>query len=300
MIGLREEGFNRAHSSKVARDRDRLRQQILEGLGWQIYRIWSTDWYIHPVIAKERLLEAIENSKLAGPLKLRSSAQLKCAQKETASEASPPIVSPDADADGRSEESTYMIPDYVLCTQISRNLSAAGFADLPTTVVAQAIIDVVEIESPVHIDEVYNRIRSFAGISRMGSRIKRKLEEDCQYAVASKRIFKRGQFLWKSREQEPSLRRRLQNQSRNIEYISDEEIQAAVIHVLQSQYATPIDGIISQVARIFGIKATRQVIDRVSTLIYNLVKSNKLETLPNGKIFFKDPSSTSHNDKQSH
>lgn len=36
------------HSSKVARDRDRLRQQILEGYGWQIHRIWSTDWFQDP------------------------------------------------------------------------------------------------------------------------------------------------------------------------------------------------------------------------------------------------------------
>lgn len=33
------------HSSKVARDRDRLRQQVLEGLGWKIYRIWSQEWF---------------------------------------------------------------------------------------------------------------------------------------------------------------------------------------------------------------------------------------------------------------
>lgn len=33
------------HSSLSARDRDRLRQQILEGLGWTIYRVWSTDWF---------------------------------------------------------------------------------------------------------------------------------------------------------------------------------------------------------------------------------------------------------------
>lgn len=36
------------HSSKSARDRDVLRQEILEGLGWNIYRIWSTDWFKDP------------------------------------------------------------------------------------------------------------------------------------------------------------------------------------------------------------------------------------------------------------
>ena len=37
------------HSSKSARDRDRLRQEVLERLGWDLYRIWSTDWFRDPI-----------------------------------------------------------------------------------------------------------------------------------------------------------------------------------------------------------------------------------------------------------
>jgi len=33
------------HSSRSARDRDKFRQKHLENLGWDIYRIWSTDWF---------------------------------------------------------------------------------------------------------------------------------------------------------------------------------------------------------------------------------------------------------------
>lgn len=36
------------HSAKSARDRDHLRQSILERLGWRIRRIWSTDWFKNP------------------------------------------------------------------------------------------------------------------------------------------------------------------------------------------------------------------------------------------------------------
>ena len=36
------------HSSPSARDRDRIRQDVLEDLKWQIYRIWSTDWFNNP------------------------------------------------------------------------------------------------------------------------------------------------------------------------------------------------------------------------------------------------------------
>jgi very-short-patch-repair endonuclease len=34
------------HSAYTARDRDRLRQQHLEALGWRFHRIWSTDWFL--------------------------------------------------------------------------------------------------------------------------------------------------------------------------------------------------------------------------------------------------------------
>ncbi len=36
------------HSAKSSRDRDRLRQTILERLGWRVKRIWSTDWFKNP------------------------------------------------------------------------------------------------------------------------------------------------------------------------------------------------------------------------------------------------------------
>ncbi|MDB5869829.1 MAG: hypothetical protein JWP96_2161, partial [Polaromonas sp.] len=36
------------HSAATSRDRDRLRQHVLESLGWRILRIWSTDWWLNP------------------------------------------------------------------------------------------------------------------------------------------------------------------------------------------------------------------------------------------------------------
>jgi very-short-patch-repair endonuclease len=47
------------HSASTARDRDRLRQMVLEGLGWDMHRIWSTDWWINPEIPMKKLLERL-------------------------------------------------------------------------------------------------------------------------------------------------------------------------------------------------------------------------------------------------
>lgn len=46
------------HSSPTARDRDRLRQEMLERLGWQFHRIWSTDWFRDPATCTDRAVQA--------------------------------------------------------------------------------------------------------------------------------------------------------------------------------------------------------------------------------------------------
>lgn len=47
------------HSSATARDRDKVREQVLRGLGWTIVRVWSTDWWFDPAGATERLHTAL-------------------------------------------------------------------------------------------------------------------------------------------------------------------------------------------------------------------------------------------------
>jgi very-short-patch-repair endonuclease len=53
VIGVECDGAT-YHSAKSARDRDRLRQQVLEDLGWKLHRIWSTDWFNNPRKEAER------------------------------------------------------------------------------------------------------------------------------------------------------------------------------------------------------------------------------------------------------
>lgn len=49
----------RYHSSMDARDRDSLRQAILESRGWKILRIWGTDWFRFRPIAEKNLLASL-------------------------------------------------------------------------------------------------------------------------------------------------------------------------------------------------------------------------------------------------
>lgn len=50
------------HSAPTARDRDRLRQQVLERLGWRFHRIWSTDWFNDPQAETEKVIAVFKQA----------------------------------------------------------------------------------------------------------------------------------------------------------------------------------------------------------------------------------------------
>lgn len=61
LLGIECDGAT-YHSAKSARDRDRLRQDVLEGLGWKIVRVWSTDWFRNPELQLQRIENAIQEA----------------------------------------------------------------------------------------------------------------------------------------------------------------------------------------------------------------------------------------------
>ena len=81
------------HSSATARDRDRLRQDHLERLGWHFHRIWSSDWFHHrereisaTVLAFNEALEELATPRPSKPntdaeVSLASSAELEPASR---------------------------------------------------------------------------------------------------------------------------------------------------------------------------------------------------------------------------
>jgi very-short-patch-repair endonuclease len=71
LLGIECDGAT-YHSAASARDRDRLRQMILEGLGWKIHRIWSTDWWLNPEIPMQKLLRYLNELEQAAAIEKTS------------------------------------------------------------------------------------------------------------------------------------------------------------------------------------------------------------------------------------
>ncbi|MEW6475342.1 MAG: AAA domain-containing protein [Actinomycetota bacterium] len=72
------------HSSATARDRDRLRQEHLERLGWIFHRIWSSDWFNHREAEIERAVTAWKAAVTAADMKPAAPKPTLAAQPEPA------------------------------------------------------------------------------------------------------------------------------------------------------------------------------------------------------------------------
>jgi very-short-patch-repair endonuclease len=55
LLALEGDGSN-YNSARAARDRDKYRQAVLEALGWNVYKVWSTDWLENPDGELKKLL----------------------------------------------------------------------------------------------------------------------------------------------------------------------------------------------------------------------------------------------------
>ena len=57
-LGIETDGLNYARAA-TSRDRDRLRSDVLAGLGWRLHRVWAVDWWRDPDVELDRIEAAL-------------------------------------------------------------------------------------------------------------------------------------------------------------------------------------------------------------------------------------------------
>jgi hypothetical protein len=148
------------HSALWARERDRLRQEILEGLGWRFHRIWSTDWFYRRAQEIERLRQVLDAARSAEHAGKPTGSNRKAKQRTTFEEALPVVAIPEVEAK--------VMPAYERAKSATRwgEPHEAMFATLQT--IAEEII---RFEGPISSEEIARRIASAFGKEKAGSRI---------------------------------------------------------------------------------------------------------------------------------
>ncbi|MFB6453765.1 DUF3320 domain-containing protein [Chitinophaga sp. Hz27] len=226
------------HSARSARDRDRLRQQVLENMGWRIHRIWSTDWFHHPEAELARLIQVIEEAK----------------QARVSADKEEEVVLQDLEMEREAvaieEEETFL---YKVAT-LPEDIKEQELHQAPIGLLCSWIQQVVEVESPVHFDEVARRMVEAAGVTRVGPRIREVLRHAVRHADAGKRIKIKGQFLWHVDLPSPLVRDRseLPASARKVNYIAVEEVGVALEKVVRNAIAIQPEATLPFIAKMFG------------------------------------------------
>ena len=271
LLGIECDGAQ-YRNAPVARDRDRLRRQVLTGLGWTLHRVWSMDWYRDRVLTTKRLLEAIECAKTAAPEELPKEPTPEFVEVVPEESVVEPIYSSEPDQP---------LSNYVECAELGIPIAGDLHLQLPHQL-SRGVVQVVEIESPVHIEEVVLRIRSLWRLGRAGVRIKDAIGRAVSNAQQSGRIRRKGAFLWAVDTPEVEVRHR---EAPKIKWICDEEISEAMKRVIKEQGVISRDALITESVKLFGYKSVGKVaIQRIKPVLDELVKAGTLQILPNGAV----------------
>ena len=179
------------HSALWARERDRLRQDVLEGLGWRFHRIWSTDWFRRRQAEIERLKAALQEAK-----------QLPKAVAKLTSIPGPTPVPLELPAENvyPSPPATKESTKYgTFVAQTSKEFflkEGTEPHEVRLEAMVQLIRRIVEFEGPIHSILIAQRVASSFGKERTGSRIAKATDAALQELARTDATIRKDDKFW--------------------------------------------------------------------------------------------------------
>lgn len=245
------------HRAATARDRDKLRQAVLEDLGWNLHRIWSTDWWHAADAEISKLLLVVEKLKEEREIERASM------KEQLGSQGSPENEGREGDSIRPENDASFVIESSVSALEGSRYL-VADFGALNVGIsserfyessydatLVQLIEHVLTSEAPISTDLLVNRLARAHGFLRSGRLIQDRILNLAGHHFHVRQDPIEGIFVWRDQDSPNNWTGfRIpvsEDGSRRIEEIAFEELRAAVTSV--STGDIPVE-----VSRMFGIR----------------------------------------------
>ena len=260
-LGIECDGW-RYHSAPAARDRDWQRQQVLEGLGWRIHRVWSTAWAKNPGAEMERIDRALRVARSETSKRPRTTGRRKPKTRAPELEKVEP-------ATARVELAEYQMAKLPRPSRIT-TYSHGRFRGLE-----ERIIKVVQVEGPVHREVVLNRLRECYYPDRFTRRVKREVAFLIDEEVQNGTIQGSGDFLWMDSDQLAQGPRTLGD--RTIDQIPPAELGPVVIDAANALFGSPRSELAKEVARKYGFARTgTKIASAIDASVQHLLDSGQL------------------------
>ena len=274
-IGIECDGAT-YHSSRTARERDRLRQSVLEDMGWTIHRIWSTDWIKNQKTEEERLLRAVE--KALGK-----------------------VVPEDANI-----EDEYIVDETVPTFEIEERVEPSeisnegyGFDEYKRAYplnfrkddgtikqIQEIVYDVIAIEQPIHFEELCRRVAPLWERQKVTSVVRGEVRRIFDWYL--KKFISEDKYEFVRLKDFTDVKVRIPNENddylRPIGYICDEELRLAMKTIAQHSFGITPDDLFIVTAREFGYKRTgKDIVNALRSAYDNMLKLNEATEI-DGKV----------------
>lgn len=237
------------HSSAFARERDKIRQSVLEGLGWTLLRVWSTDWWLDKAGALDKLDQGLKSILDQGHEQVElNEAPVPPAYIEPVPELKR-VASPAAAAAPEAvPHNAYVFADI----QIDPRGDELG--TMPSAELTSPLARVVAVEAPMHEDDLIRRLTLAAGLHRAGARIAENVLRAVELATNQGIIDRRGSFLWRPGQMDVAVRDRssFAPNEKKFDRIAPEEVREALLLVVRKNFSLSQHDAISEAAESLG------------------------------------------------
>lgn len=243
------------HSSKTARDRDRLRQSILENMGWKFYRIWSTDWFRNKRVEKERLLAAVKDAVDNVP-------QVHDEPKEA-----------DISFEEKAAVKHFEFPQY-------QEIRVSSIQSKYSYNVPKIVRAILEVEAPVSEEWMLKRLVYLYDREKVTSVVVSGFEQDMR-SCRNLGIIRKNGFLYLQGKDIPMLRVPSGGSSRDIKYIAVEELALGLKELLKQNVSAEKTGLFKLLVQHLGFS---RMGDAILARLEEALKLLKDEIEINGEI----------------
>ncbi|WP_275098566.1 DUF3320 domain-containing protein [Sedimenticola hydrogenitrophicus] len=213
------------HSSAYARERDKIRQAVLESLGWTLFRVWSTDWWTNRTKALDELHVALTQHLE----KVREEIAQKAALAEKEVVDAVPSAKPEEPSKERGDANQNgIITHYSRATLSGFDVDPEQFYQPEYDgLIKDMVLHVIDSEGPIHEEVLVRRIAREHGFQRAGRQIRDRV---IQAADKDRNSTQEdvGSFYWPSLDGNPSIQfartRGRDDDTKKLDYICGEEL----------------------------------------------------------------------------
>ena len=286
-------------SATAARDRDRLRPQVLAQLGWRLHRVWSLDWWSDPDRETQRAHSAIITAIAASRQRTAKPTKPRPPQREV------PISEPSTSIPAVQMIDGATVPTFASGSspvRLPRNAIAIGpymaaaippgrrtpddlFSARHLAELGKVIEQVLAAEAPMHLDLLARRVGGYFGIGRVTQRVTDQVRVVLQ---GRGRWGAEDNVVWRLDQNPESLPAvRVAGNSptgrRDIHEIPLSELAAAARIVVERATGISTSDLIRDAARLIGFaRITEPVTDRVAQGV-RLAQLRELIRIDSGK-----------------